>query len=109
MKLPMEIALDLGIEINPREPASFRGISGHQAKGFCGQDVGFELRQAKKSYRWSVAKVACLYDPPDASDEDLITITLGQVGFFRFFHVTFDSQRARVKIRPNGLFRHRPA
>jgi hypothetical protein len=106
-KLPIEVAHELGISIDPHEPARFRGVSGHQAKGFYGSDFGFELRQGKKSYRWIVAKVACLYDPPDATDEEKITITFGQVGFFRFFNVTFDNQRARVTIRPNGLFHNR--
>jgi hypothetical protein len=107
-KLPMDVAAALGVEIDPQEPARFLGIAGQQAKGFYGKDVGFELRQGKKSYRWVVPKVAFLYYPPDANGEERITITLGHVGFFRYFNVTFDNQRARVKIRPNGLFRHRP-
>ena len=102
-KLPIEVAHEIGIAIDPQEPARFRGVSGHQAKGFYGSELGFELKQGKKSFRWVVPKVACLYDPPDATDEDQITITLGQVGFFRFFNVTFDSQRAWVTIHPNGL------
>lgn len=107
-QLPMDMANKLGIEIDAREPAGLRVLSGHQAKGFYGKDVGFELRQGKRSHRWVVPSLACLYEALDATDEDKITITLGHVGFFRFFHVTFDCQRGRVRINPNGLFHHQP-
>jgi hypothetical protein len=107
-KLPMEVASNLGIEIDPQQPARFQGLGGQQAKGFYGEDVCLELRQGQKSYRWLIAKIAFLYDPPDANEEEKITITLGHVGFFRYFNVAFDHQRSRVKIRPNGLFRHHP-
>ena len=106
-KLPIDVAHELGIVIDPREPAWFEGVSGRQAKGFYGKDVGFELKQGKTSYRWVLPKVAFLYLPLDATDEEKIIITLGQVGFFRFFNVTFDSQRARSSIWPNGLFPQR--
>jgi len=105
-KLPMDLAHSLGVELSPHKPARFRGIAGQQARGFYGKDVGFELKQGKTSYRWVVPKVAFLYDPRELNSEDTIIITLGQVGFFRFFTVTIDNQRARVEIRPNGLFRH---
>lgn len=105
--LPMEIATDLGIAIDPREPARFEGLGG-QAKGFYGRDVRFELKQGKRSFAWQVARVAFLYDPPDADDEEKVTITLGHVGFFRYFTTTFDNQRSRVEVRPNGLFRPVP-
>jgi hypothetical protein len=104
-KLPMSLAVPLRVVINPREPAHFLGVGGQQAKGFYGTGVVLELRQGKRSYRWAVPKVAFVYDVPGADDEGSITITLGHVGFFRYFNVTFDSQRSRVEIRPNGLFR----
>jgi hypothetical protein len=104
-KLPMELAKPLGISIDTAEPARFLGIAGQQAKGFYGRDVGFELRQNKRSYRWIVRRIAFLYDYAEAPDEERITITLGNVGFFRFFNTDFDYQRGRVSIRPNGLFR----
>ncbi len=107
-EVPMEIAKELGIEIDHREPARFRGLSGHQAKGFYGKDLGFELRQGKRSHRWVVPRVAFLYEPFDTPEYDKITVTLGNVGFFRFFNVTFDYQRGHVRINPNGLFRHQP-
>jgi hypothetical protein len=105
--IPMNVAALLGLELDPREPARFLGTGGQQAKGFYGKDVGFEFRQGKKSYRWVIPKVACLYDPPEAIGEETITLTLGQIGFLRYFNVTFDNQRARVEIRPNGLFPQR--
>ena len=104
-KLPMELATHLGIEIDTSEPARFVGVAGQQAKGFYGKDVGFELRQNNRSYRWIIPKVAFLYDFPESPDEERITITLGHVGFFRFFNADFDYQRSCVSIRPNGLFR----
>jgi hypothetical protein len=104
--LPMEIATRLQIEIDPTEPARFRGVARQQAKGFYGKDVTFELRQGKTSYRWIVPKVAFMYDPPGSADDDRILVTLGHVGFFRFFNITLDYQRGRVTIHPNGLFRH---
>ncbi len=107
-KLPMEMAARLRIEIDPSQPARFRGVSGHLAKGFYGKDVAFELRHRKQAYRWMVSRVAFLYDPPGSSDDDKITITLGHVGFFRFFNIALDYQRGHVTIRPNGLFRHHP-
>jgi hypothetical protein len=48
-----------------------------------------------------------LYLPPEANGEETITLTLGHVGVLRYFTVTFDHQRARVEIRPNGLFPQR--
>jgi hypothetical protein len=42
---------------------------------------------------------------PESDDEESIVMTLVHIGFFRYFHVAFDDQRARVDIRPNGLFR----
>jgi Aspartyl protease len=104
-KLPMEMARRLRIEIDPSEPARFRGIAGQQARGFYGKEVSFELKQGKRSYRWMVPRVAFLYDSPGSSDDERALITLGHVGFFRFFHVGLDYQRGRVSIRPNGLFR----
>jgi hypothetical protein len=104
-KVPMVMAKLLGIEIDPLEPAHFFGIAGQQVKGFYGKDVGFELRQKKRFYRWIVPKVAFLYDSPDLPHEEGINITLGHVGFFRFFNIELDYQRGRVSIRPNGLFR----
>jgi hypothetical protein len=104
-KLPMHLAASLGVEINPREPAHFLGVGGQQSKGFYGKGVVLELRQGKKSYRWALPKVAFVYDMPEADDEENITITLGQVGFFRYFNVAFDNQRSRIEVRPNGLFR----
>ncbi len=105
--IPMNVAAHLGIELDPRELARFKGTGGQQAKGFYGKDVGFEFRQGKKSYRWVVPKVAFLYPPLAANGEETITITLGQIGCLRYFTVTFDNQRARVEIRPNGLFPQR--
>jgi hypothetical protein len=104
-ELPMDLAPSLGIKISSSEPARFRGVGGEQAKGFFGENVGFELRQQKKSYRWIVPKVAFLYPPPGSLDETELTVILGNVGFFRFFNTDFDYQRGRVSIRPNGLFR----
>jgi hypothetical protein len=48
-KLPMSLAVPLGVEINPREPAHFLGVGGQQAKGFYGTGVVLELRQGKRS------------------------------------------------------------
>lgn len=104
-KLPMHMARSLGVEINPREPAHFLGVGGQQSRGFYGTGLVPEFRQGKKSYRWSVPKVAFVYEMPDSDDEESIIMTLGHVGFFRYFHVAFDDQRARVDIRPNGPFR----
>ena len=68
----MEIATRLRIEIDPTEPARFRGVARQQAKGFYGKDVTFELGQGKTSYRWIVPKVAFMYDPPGSADDDRI-------------------------------------
>jgi hypothetical protein len=104
----MDVAIEPGIEIDPREPAVFRGIADQQAKGFYGKEIALELKQGKTSYRWVIPKVAFLYHPPEVNGEERIIITLGHVGFFRYFNVSFDNQRARVEIRPNGLFQNRP-
>jgi hypothetical protein len=48
-----------------------------------------------------------LYQPPEANGDETITLTLGHIGFLRYFKVAFDNQRARVEIRPNGLFPQR--
>jgi hypothetical protein len=106
-KLPMELGQDLGIVVDPQHPASFKGVGG-QAHGFYGKDPHFELRLGKRSYAWTVPWIALLYDPIDATDDERITITLGQIGFFRYFTVTFDNQRFRVEVRPNGLYCHTP-
>ena len=51
-----------------------------------------------------VATVAFLLDPTGVESRDRISVSLGHTGFFRYFHTSFDFQRGRVKIRPNGLF-----
>ena len=100
-KLPRSVAESLGIDLDRAHPILFRGVGGH-AVGHYGE-VTLELRQSPKSYVWA-AHVAFLPDPEETADEDRVTITLGHTGFFRFFHVGFDYQRGRVRIRPNGLF-----
>ena len=48
--------------------------------------------------------MAFLLDPTGVELRDRISVSLGHTGFFRYFHTSFDFQRGRVKIRPNGLF-----
>jgi hypothetical protein len=105
-KLPLSIAHRFGVALGGDHPIVFRGVGG-LAVGFYGEVV-LELRQSPKSYIWT-AHVAFLPDPVDATPEERIAILLGHAGFFRHFHVAFDYQRGRVRIRPNGLFAGLPA
>jgi hypothetical protein len=100
-KLPISVAERLGVSLDRDHPILFRGVGG-TTLGYYGEVV-LELRQSPKSYRWA-AHVAFLPDPDDITSEERIAITLGHAGFFRSFHVGFDYQRRRVRIRPNGLF-----
>jgi hypothetical protein len=100
-KFPMAVAERLGVELDRDHPVLFRGVGG-EAVGYFG-DVILELRQSPRSWCWA-ARVAFLPGPMDDSAEDRIMIALGHTGFFRYFHVGFDYQRGRVRIRPNGLF-----
>jgi hypothetical protein len=99
-KLPLSIAHRFGVELDRDHPIVFRGVGG-MAVGHYGEVV-LELRQSPRSYIWA-AHVAFLPDPDDATSEERMTIILGHAGFFRYFHVGFDYQRGRVRVRPNGL------
>ncbi len=105
-KFPLSVATRLGVEVDRTRPILFRGVGG-EAVGFFGE-VALELRQSPTTWVWT-ARVAFLPDPPDATREERTNITLGHTGFFRYFHVTFDYQRQRVRIRPNRLFGGRQA
>jgi hypothetical protein len=100
-KFPMSVSDRLGVLLDRDHLIAFRGVGG-EAFGYFGK-VTMELRQTPRTWRWS-ANVAFLPPPKDASPEEEITITLGHTGFLRYFHVAFDYQRGRVKIRPNRLF-----
>jgi hypothetical protein len=100
-KLPLSVAKRLGVVVDEDHPVLFHGVGGYTV-GYYGELV-LELRQSPKSWVWG-ARVAFLPDSKESEVEGRITLTLGHAGFFRHFHVGFDYQRARVRIRPDGLF-----
>ena len=99
--IPLSEALRLGVRLDRDQTIPFRGVGGPTV-GYYGE-VTMELRQSPKSYVWA-ARVAFLADRGGSVIDEPSNVYLGQAGFFRHFHASFDFQRSRVKIRPNGLF-----
>jgi hypothetical protein len=100
-KFPLSLADRIGAKLDRAHPVSFHGVGG-LAMGYYG-DVILELRRSRRSYRWA-ACVAFLPEPQGLSPEEGVFVTLGHAGFFRYFHASFDYQRGRVKVWPNGLY-----
>jgi len=99
--IPLSEAQRLGVTLDRSQPVLFRGVGGPTV-GYYGE-VTMELRQSPKSYVWA-ARVAFMADRDGSVLDGPKDVYLGQAGFFRHFHASFDFQRGRVKIRPNGLF-----
>ena len=101
-KLPLSAVERLGVTVDLKHPIWFRGVGG-LARGHYG-DVVPELRQSPRSWIWS-AKVAFLPEAEGERHERVRgEVILGHAGFFRHFHASFDFQRGRARLRPNGLF-----
>jgi len=100
-KMSFSEAERLGVTVDRSDPILFRGLGGI-ARGYYGEVV-LELRQSPRSWVWS-AKVAFVPDEKEDAPEDRMRVILGHAGFFRHFHASFDFQRGRARVRPNGLF-----
>ncbi len=104
-KMTFSQAERLGVVLDRTQPILFESATG-SAIGYFGE-VTLELRQSPVSYVWK-AQVSFLPTPKTTSSEEEAKVVLGHTSFFRYFSVSFDFQRRRLKLRPNRLFVGRP-
>jgi len=88
--LPDFLVRTLGIDVDRRKTAAFRGVGEQSIQGVFG-DVTLEVRQGRRSERWE-ATVAFISGPTVA--------ILGRHGFLEHFRATFDDQERKLTLSP---------